>query len=575
MKTETPLATASVAEAYLSHLHSRGIEYLYLGSGSDTAPLVQAYADAAKTGRTFPKPVVSAHETVAIGMAHGYTMVTGRMQAVMLHVSVGAANAVCGIMNAARANVPILFTAGRTPVFEEGPRGARDSVIHWAQEMFDQAGMMRELIKWDYELRDGSQMADVVDRAISVATAHPRAPVYLTLPREVLAAPALPADAVRSAPLTPVSDPAPQGDAVLALARALMTAEVPVFMCTGSGADPSTVPQLVALCERFGIGVGESRSRYVCFPDSHPLHLGHDQQPIYDAADALVFLESDVPWVPARAKPARTAFVAHAGVDPLFTRYPVRSHRSDLSVASTVSNLLPALAAALDSLGAQAGADGRRQRLLALGLSHRERIDARARQDHERGGPITKAYLSACLAKALPDGAIVINEYPAVRECLPFDEGGRYFVHAASAGLGWGFPAALGAQQATPAQQVVAFMGDGAYLFANPAACHHAAALHRLPVVAVVFNNGGWGAVQNAALGVYPQPKTGTGVASDTALPLSCLDPLPDFEKYAEASGGLGLRVTERALLPAALKRAFDVARQEKRQVLLNVIGQG
>ena len=77
-------------------------------------------------------------------MAHGYAMVSGKVPAVMVHVNVGTANAICGALNAARENVPILVTAGRTPLTEEGLPGARDAYIHWGQEMYDQAGMLRE-----------------------------------------------------------------------------------------------------------------------------------------------------------------------------------------------------------------------------------------------------------------------------------------------------------------------------------------------------------------------------------------------------------------------------------------------
>ena len=152
-----PAASAnppSVAEAYLNLLKARGIDFLYLGAGSDTAPLVEAYARREPANQIFPQPVIVSHENLAVGMAHGYFMVTGRPQAVMLHVNVGAANAVCGLLNAARSHVPMLFTAGRTPLFEEGELGSRDREIHWAQEMFDQAAMVREIVKWDYELRD-------------------------------------------------------------------------------------------------------------------------------------------------------------------------------------------------------------------------------------------------------------------------------------------------------------------------------------------------------------------------------------------------------------------------------------
>lgn len=567
----------SVAEAFLEQLGALGIEYLYLGAGSDTAPFVEAYRKAGPdggTGRKYPKPVISAHETVAIGMAHGYTMVTGRMQAVMLHVSVGAANAVCGIINAARANVPVLFTAGRTPVFETGPRGSRDSEIHWAQEMFDQAGMMREVVKWDYELRDGRQLETVLNRAFSIADAHPKGPVYLTLPREVLASEAVTATAA-AGPVRATAAPGPDPEAVRQLAQRLVVARCPVFVCTASGADPETIPILARICERFGIGVGEARPRYVCFPDRHPMHLGHDQKFVYQHADALVYLESDVPWVPARAQPKESAFIAHVGVDPLFARYPIRSHRSDLTITSSTRSFLLLLENMLEQLLGEDGGGDRVGRMADLAREQRARVDARIRAEAERKGPISRAYLSACLAETLPSGGIVVNEYPAVRECLEFGAGGGYLSHAASAGLGWGLPAALGAKQAAPDRQVVAFLGDGSYVFANPPACHHAAAYHDLPVVVVIFNNGGWGAVQNAALNMYPEVREGMAEGGDTYLPLTSLAPLPDFSLYAQASGGLGITVSERSQLRPALQRAFEVAGGERRQVLVNVLGQG
>jgi acetolactate synthase-1/2/3 large subunit len=183
------LAVDSVAEAYLALLAERGIEYLFANAGTDFAPLVEAFAKSARTGAPAPQPLVATHENLALSMAHGYAMVSGRVPAVMVHVSVGTANGICGALNAARENVPILFTAGRSPLTESALPGARDVYIHWAQEMFDQAGMLREIVKWEYELRNGQQLETVIDRALAVATTQPQGPVYLSLPREVLAAP--------------------------------------------------------------------------------------------------------------------------------------------------------------------------------------------------------------------------------------------------------------------------------------------------------------------------------------------------------------------------------------------------
>src|SRR5215468_4243954 len=183
------LAVDSVAEAYLALLAERGVEYLFANPGTDFAPIVEAYAKSAHTGTPMPKPIIGTHENRACSMAHGYAVASGKVPAVMVHVSVGTANALCGILNACRANTPILFSAGRSPLTEEGLAGARDTYIHWAQEMFDQAGMLREMVKWDYELRNAAQLETVVDRALTLATSPPEGPVYLSLPREVLGEP--------------------------------------------------------------------------------------------------------------------------------------------------------------------------------------------------------------------------------------------------------------------------------------------------------------------------------------------------------------------------------------------------
>ena len=176
----------TTGQAYLELLRERGIEYFFANAGTDFAPLIDAFARFAEQGKETPKPITVPHENAAVAMAHGYYMVTGKPQVVMVHVNVGTGNAVNGIINAARDNVPIIFTAGRTPITEAGLHGSRNIYIHWAQEAFDQAGMVREYVKWDYELRNMTQLEAVFDRAMEIAMSEPRGPVYLTLPREVL-----------------------------------------------------------------------------------------------------------------------------------------------------------------------------------------------------------------------------------------------------------------------------------------------------------------------------------------------------------------------------------------------------
>lgn len=187
-------------------------------------------------------------------------------------------------------------------------------------------------------------------------------------------------------------------------------------------------------------------------------------------------------------------------------------------------------------------------------------------------GRLTRAWLTLCLNAAVSRDTCVVNEYWVERELLDRELPGTYFSTPSAGGLGWGLPAALGVAQfeehAKDSPVVIAAVGDGSYIFANPAACHQTAAALKLPVLTVVCNNRQWGAVEWAARGVYPQ---GHAARGGTPVPLSSLEPAPRFEKYVEASGGYGECVMEANELPGALERALSAVRRERRQALLNV----
>jgi len=562
--------TASVAEAYLALLAERGIEYLFANAGTDFAPIVEAYAKAAHSGLPAPKPLIATHENLALSMAHGYAIASGKVPAVMVHVSVGTANALCGVFNAARENVPILFTAGRSPLTEEGLHGARDTYIHWAQEMFDQAGMLREMVKWDYELRNGAQLETVIDRALTLATSPPEGPVYLSLPREVLAEP-LPGFAYNSpARRVAASQPAPDETAVAAAVDILAGAQHPLIITADAGRDLAAVPALADFAERFAIPVVEHRQRHLSLPADHPCHLGYNPAAMLDGADAILVIDCDVPWTPSREAPPADCRIIHIGVDPLFSRYPIRGFTCDLAITGATRLVLPRLGAALAALADPTEIGMRRQRLAEA----REKQRAGWRKLAEEAKllrPIHPAWVSACLAAARDPGSILVNEYTLLPEHCPSIRPGSFFGSSPAAGLGWGAGAALGVKLAEPDRQVVAVLGDGSYLFANPVAVHHAATAHRLPVLFVVVNNAMWGAVRRATLGMYPQGEA----ARSNRPPFIDLDELPAFEQVCAAAGGYGERVDDPAALPAAFERALHAINVEKRQALLNVICRG
>src|SRR5262249_6684029 len=333
-------SAGNVAAAYLALLADRGVDYLFGNAGTDFAPLIEAYARAAQTGVAVPRPILATHENLAVAMAHGYGMVSRRIPVVMAHVSVGTANMVCAALNAARENVAILLTAGRSPLTETGLLGSRDGYIHWAQEMYDQAGMIREIVKWDYELRNAEQLVTVVDRALAIAASGPRGPVHLSLPREVIAAPLADLEQPSPSRLSAAAPPAPDANAIAAAARVLAQATRPLIVTANAGRDAAAFKALTQFSERFAIPVVQHRPRYLSLPSSHPMNLGYDPARLVQKADAILVLESDVPWIPSRAAPRSDCKVIQCGLDPLFARYPIRGFPCDVAItASSVATL--------------------------------------------------------------------------------------------------------------------------------------------------------------------------------------------------------------------------------------------
>jgi acetolactate synthase-1/2/3 large subunit len=564
----------STADAYLELLAARGVEYFFANAGTDFAPLIEAYARRSAQGQASPRPITVPHEVPAVAMAHGYTMVTGRAQVVMVHVIVGAGNAAGGVINAARSNVPMLFSAGRNPITEAGDAGSRDRPIHWAQEAFDQAGMLREFVKWDYELKRFDQLETVVDRALTLAQSEPRGPVYLTLPREVLAERheaieyADPARAVVAAATLPDPRAIDEAAAMLAGARN------PIVITKALGRDPAAVPVLVRFAETLGAPVFDQFHTYVNFPQDHPLHAGFEPldgrfEPAahLSEADVILVLESDVPWFPQLNRPNPEARVIHVAVDPLFSRYPVRGFPADLALAGAPRLTLAALADALAGRVDLVAVAERRRRWTQAGARRREAALAKG-QAARAEAPLNMLWVSRAIGDVLDDRTIVVNEYDLDPAQCTFTRPGTYFAAPPSGGLGWGLGAALGAKLASPERDVICCVGDGAYIFGSPTASHFVSRAYNLPVLFVVFNNRTWNAVKRAVQTYAPD---GWGVRTD-AMPLTALEPSPDYEMLCQASGGHGEKVEDPAALPDALRRGLRIVREEKRQVVLNVI---
>ena len=355
MKPDHPVTfkPETAADAWLGLLAARGVEYLFANGGTDFAPVVEAYAKGQSLGWRLPEIVIVPHENMGVAMAHGYAMVTGRPQAMMVHVGVGTANALNGLINASRQNVPILFTAGRTPITESGAlTAARNNYIHWAQEHFDQGGMLREFMKWDYELRHAEQVETVIDRALAIAKSEPQGPVYVTLPREILASDFSNqkfSDQLDDRSRLPSGrrSRGARGGGEAARRRAACRCSSPRTAAARSKRSRA-IEQLARRwrSRRSTTGRATSRSRPSTRCIAAGIRTRCSRKPTWCWWSTATCRGSR-----RKASPRPEAKVVHIGPDPLFARYPLRGFRTDLALTGAVG---------ADAAGA-AGAEAQKQ----------------------------------------------------------------------------------------------------------------------------------------------------------------------------------------------------------------------
>ena len=555
--------TSSNATALIDALATMGVQYVFANAGTDTAPIIEALASGNATG---PQFLASPHENLAMAMAHGHYRFSGRMAAVLLHTTVGSANALMGTMNAHRDHVPILMLAGRTPNTEAGQLGSRSAHIHWGQETFDQAAMFRDWLKWDYELRRDQPVATLLQRAASIANTAPAGPVYLTLPREVLAGPAESA----TVNVVPSAAVAPAPTVTEQIASTLQNAEFPLIVTSSAGRDPKAFSALAEIASNQAIPVALPFATDANLPWDHDMNFGMEGMGLVAEADVILVLEAGVPWV--GATPKRDSIVIQVAADAQYSTYPLRSFQTDMAVTADIGLFLTQL---LDAITANPSRNktkrGKRARVLQeLNRKRRARL-ATAVDSGKRRSPITTPWLAHCVNQSITHGkddhALLVNELGVPADHLEIAQPRTYMRECTAGGLGFGLGAALGAKLAMPERHVVAIVGDGSYMFGNPTPAHFMARAHGLGTLTIINNNQRWQAVHNATSGMYPR---GAAVAAPT-MALTELTPSPHFERIVDAADGHGERVEDPAELRAAIERGLAAA-DDGRPAVLNVI---
>lgn len=552
---------ANCAEALVVHLVSQGVEWIFLNPGTDTAPIQEAVVALARAGRTVPTIQVCPDERVAMAAAQGYWNRTGRPQAVVVHVDVGTQALGASLHNAQRTNSGVVVIAGTAPrTFDGSLPGGRTIAVHWQQDQLDQVGVVRNYVKWAEELTMVEALPHLVARAFQVARSAPAGPVYLTVAREVLMRPleetVVPSPQRHRAPVTP---PACR-DAIAEAATVLAAAERPVLVTARAGRNLGSVAALDALSTKLGMPVVDARE-YLNLPSSRPAYVEDDEvaADVLRAADVVLVVDAEVPWVPLNRRPRDDARVIQIDLDPVKQTMVNWAFAVDLPIQADSGKALWQLIEAVDAL-ADDGLEARAAaRLEQLRIDKDARAVARAGRVRELAGatPVTAETVVHELNRLLGSNAIVVEEVTTndmlVREHLErADPGSIYAIGAA--GLGWALGAAIGIKLAEPDREVVALTGDGTFQFSAPLAALWVAHDSQAPFLTVVLNNQGYRAAKFPVMGLFPD---GASVSLDDFTGTVFGHPV-DFAAVATACGAFGVVVHE----PDQLSKALTQARE-------------
>jgi len=557
---ETTADRYTACDALLNALRESGVTHIFGNLGSDHAGIVQSMSRAKLEGRPMPRMILSPHEGMALAAAHGYAQVTGQAQAVFVHVDVGTQNMGGAISNALHGRVPVFIFAGLTPFTLEGELpGSRNRAATYLQDVPDQGGIVRQYVKWDYSIRTGKNVTQLVQRAMQIAHSDPKGPVYLTGAREVLEEDVSP-QTLPAAQWRPVEAGALTEDHVAKIARALLEAQKPLLVTSYSGRNSACVGQLRRLCERLALRVVEERPIHMNFPADHPLHQGYQAGALIADADVIVILDCDVPWIPSsKQRPRPDARIFYIDVDPLKETIPLWYMPSERFLRADSAVALGQLNDCLDGMPPME--EARRLARLDDARDAHEKMRAEWKRKGlpEADGGVTPEMVAACLNSLLDSDAIIVNEAVtnagAVFQHLPRTRPGTFFGSGGSS-LGWAGGAALGIKLAAPERDVVCFTGDGSFFFINPSSVYWCARRYQAPFLTIVFNNQGWNATQQnfkRIHGAHSPMEIGDCVS---------LAPTADFAGIAQAAGGtLALTVETADELPGMLAQALRATR--------------
>ncbi|MGW5736927.1 MULTISPECIES: thiamine pyrophosphate-binding protein [Streptomyces] len=453
--------------------------------------------------------------------ADAYGRITGEVAPLLLSTGPGALTSLAALQEAAAGSSPVLAIGSQIPV--AGLGGGRHGYLH---ELRDQQASFRDIVKSVHTVRTASQIPSAIAAAWESALTAPHGPVWVEIPQDVLLAETtLPV--VTAMDATP-DEVVPRPELTAVAADLLARAERPAIIAGGGVVRSDASGKLLALAELVNAPVVTTFGGKGAFPWEHPLSLQSWLEDRYttdflEDADVLLVVGSGLGELSSNYhtfKPRGRVIQVEADAGKLESNHPALGIHADARLA---------LSALLETIDAPREDPTAPERVRTVLARVKERIAA---QDLT-----LEQQVLASVREALPDTSpsfwdMTILAYWA---WSAFDARHPNTMHSAqgAGGLGYGFPAALGAAAADPSKPVLAVSGDGGAMYSLAELA--SAKQHDLPVTWLIVDDGGYGILREYMSDAFGEP---------TATELS----RPDFVALAESFGVPGVRTTPQTL---------------------------
>jgi benzoylformate decarboxylase/acetolactate synthase-1/2/3 large subunit len=553
-----------------------GFPYVSLNPGSSFRGLHDSLVNYG--GNEMPEMITCNHEKLAVAIAHGYTKATGQPMACILHDIVGLLQGTMGIYYAHIDRAPVVVFGGAGPMAYD----RRRPHIDWIHTANVQGNVVRDYTKWDDQPASIASVPESVMRGYRVATSAPQGPVYIALDAGLQEEEAGDIELPNWDRLKTPSRVGPDPVALRELAERLCAAERPVLVAGYAGRDPHAFGQLVELSELVGIGAIDTGWR-LNFPNRHPHNVtGSD---VVEQADCVLFVDVK-DMGKATQKLDRTtrriesqipvdATILDVGFNELglsaWSHDFTQLHETDVQVTADTAVALPLLLDLCKELNTN-GREAWRKRLTEL---HDETWSGWSTEaEGERSlSPVATSRLAAEVWEVVKDYDWVLtagtasDQAPRVWDFdRPYRHPGRSLGTATQIGISIGVALAYKGTD----KLVVDLQPDGDLMFDLGALW--IAAYHRIPMLAVMFNNrayyNDWEHQERIAR------HRGTDVER-AYIGMEIGKPAPDFASVARALGWHGEGpIEDPEQVQAAVRRAAEIVLTERRPALVDVVCQ-